>query len=119
MMYGNLQNQLKGFKLKNLIHPLLLLITHFFPIKVINLNDIDWSTDGLPVIFSANHSNSNDFPVLVQSIKKHCFALADYTMINDTAVCLATRMNGCVYVDRKAKKSTSNAFNQCVEGVKQ
>ena len=78
--YGNLENQLKGFKLKNLIHPLLLLITHFFPVKVINLNDIDWGTDGLPIIFSANHSNSNDFPVLVQSIKKHCFALADTTL---------------------------------------
>ena len=39
-------------------------------------------------------------------------------MINDPMVCLSTRMNGCVYVDRKSKSSTVNAFNQCVEGVK-
>ena len=116
--YGNLKNQLKGFRAKGIVHPLLLLITHAFPIKVIKLNNVDWTVDNKPVIFSANHSNSNDFPVLVQSIKKHCFALADFTMINDPAVCLSTRLNGCVYVDRKSKKSTANAFEQCVEGVK-
>lgn len=32
-------------------------------------------------------------------------------------VCLSTRMNGCVYVDRKSKSSTVNAFDQCVDGV--
>ena len=116
--YGNLKNQLKGFRAKGLVHPLLLLITHAFPVKVIKLNSVDWTVDDKPVIFSANHSNSNDFPVLVQSIRKRCFALADYTMINDPVVCLSTRMNGCVYVDRKSKKSTANAFEQCVEGVK-
>ena len=44
--------------------------------------------------------------------------MADYTMINDPVVNLANKLNGCVYVDRKSKKSTANAFEQCVEGVK-
>ena len=116
--YGNLKNQLKGYKAKGVFHPILRLITHAFPVKVVKLNDVDWSVDDKPVIFSSNHSNSNDFPVLVQSVKKRCFVLTDFTMINDPAVCLSTRMNGCVYVDRKSKKSTANAFEQRVEGIK-
>ncbi len=116
--YGNLKNQLKDFRAKGIVHPLLLLITHAFPVKVIKLNSVDWSVDNKPVIFSANHSNSNDFPSLAQSIKKHFFIMADYTMINDPVVNLANKLNGCVYVDRKSKKSTANAFEQCVEGVK-
>lgn len=116
--YGNLKNQLKDFRAKGIVHPLLLLITHAFPVKVIKLNSVDWSVDNKPVIFSANHSNSNDFPSLAQSIKKHFFIMADYTMINDPVVNLANKQNGCVYVDRKSKKSTANAFEQCVEGVK-
>lgn len=116
--YGNLKDQLKGFRAKEIVHPLLLLITHAFPVKVIKLNSVDWSVDNKPVIFSANHSNSNDFPSLAQSIKKHFFILADYTMLNDPVVDLANKLNGCVYVDRKSKKSTANAFDQCVEGVK-
>ena len=116
--YGNLKNQLKGFRAKGIVHPLLLLITHAFPVKVIKLNSVDWTVDDKPVIFSANHSNSNDFPSLAQSIKKHFFIMADYTMINDPVVNLANKLNGCVYVDRKSKKSTANALEQCVEGVK-
>lgn len=115
--YGNLKNQLKGFKAKGILHPLLRLITHAFPVKVIKLNDYQWTTDSAPVIFSANHTNANDFPALGQSIKKHCFILADYTMINDPVVSLANRINGCVYIDRKSKKSAANAFAQCVDGV--
>ena len=116
--YGNLPNQLKGFKAKILFRPLLLLIARAFPVKIIQLNSIDWPKDNSPVIFSTNHSNANDFPVLLRTIHKHCFTLADFNMINDSASCLANRMNGSIFVDRKSEKSGANAFNQCVEGLK-
>ncbi len=116
--YGNLPKQLKGYKVKGFFYPLIFLSMRIFPAKVIKLNEIKWPSDKKAVIFSANHSNSNDCPSLIQSIGKRFFALADFTMINDNVVNISNRINGCVYVDRKSKSSSDNAFNQCVDGVK-
>lgn len=116
--YGNLPDQLKGYKAKAVFRPLIVLAMKTFPAKVIKLNSVNWPSDNLPVIFSTNHNNSNDCPSLIQSIGKQFFALADYTVINDSVVHISNRLNGCVYVDRKSKSSTANAFRQCVEGVK-
>ena len=91
---------------------------HFVPIKIIKLNRIDWNGDKKPIIFSANHSNVYDFPVLGRAIKKHFFLLVDFTLINEPLVNMANKLNGCIYVDRKSNKSTKNAFTQCVEGVR-
>ena len=116
--YGNLDDQLRGFRAKGILHPLLWLVTYVFPIRVVKLNAIDWTDANKPVIFSANHNNANDFPSLARAIKRHFFILADYTLINDRIVNLANTLNGCIYVDRKSKKSTANAFRQSIEGVK-
>lgn len=115
--YGNLKNQLKHYKIKGVVHPLLLLIANFFPTKLIKLNELQLPKDGGPVIFSSNHSNSNDFPNLVRLIKKRCFVLTDFTMLNDPLVGTLTNLNGCIYVDRKSKQSGINAFNQSVDGI--
>lgn len=117
--YGNLKNQLKWFCLKGIVHPLLWLCVHATPIKVIKLNNIDWNVDNNPIIFSANHSNAYDMPILSLAIKKHIFVLCDYTTINNTIADIAFRMNGCVYIDRKTKESKTNAYEQCVAGIKQ
>lgn len=116
--YGNLKDQLKGFRAKDILHPLLLLIMHAYPVKVVSLNSIDWSNDSNPVIFSANHNCSCDIPAVSRAVKKHFFILSDYTLINDPVVDLGYRLNGIIYVDRKSKQSTRNAYEQCVAGVK-
>lgn len=116
--YGNLKNQLKYFKIKLLLHPLMLLIGKILSPKIVLLNKVPKIDTKSPVIFTSNHTNAHDFPVLVWTLKKHCFVLTDYTMINDFLVHLSTKLNGCVYVDRKSKKSSTNSFVQCVEGIK-
>ena len=116
--YGNLKNQLKGFRTKGILHPLLLLIMHLHPVRVKKLNSVDWSNNDNPIIFSANHNCACDIPAISQAVKKHFFILSDYTLINDSTVDLANRLNGVVYVDRKSKRSTRNAYEQCVAGVK-
>lgn len=115
---GNLSNQLKNIEKKEFIHPLLLSMLCLYPKRIIKLNDIKYPNDGGPVIFSANHSNSNDFPIIAKLVKKHFFILADYTMQNDFFVDLLNKLNGCIYVDRASKKSCMNATNQAIEGVK-
>lgn len=115
--YGNLKNQLKNYKAKGLIHPFLLFGVMCMPIRIIKLNEFDWPKDGGPVIFSVNHSNSNDFPVISRLVKKHFFIMADYTMQNDFFVDLLNKLNGCIYIDRKSKKSGENAMNQAIDGI--
>lgn len=115
--YGNLKEQLKYYKIKGIVHPLLLFAANFFPTKLIKLNELQFPKDGGPVIFSANHSNSNDFPNLMKIIKTHFFILSDFTMLNDPIVNTLNKLNGCIYVDRKSKKSGQNAFKQSVEGI--
>lgn len=115
---GNLSNQLKNIEKKALIHPLLLSMLSLYPKRIIKLNNIQYPNDGGPVIFSANHSNSNDFPMIAKLVKKHFFILADYTMQNDFFVDLLNKLNGCIYVDRESKQSGINATNQAIEGIK-
>ena len=38
-------------------------------------------------------------------------------MLNDPIVNTLNKLNGCIYVDRKSKKSGQNAFKQSVEGI--
>ena len=116
--YGNLSNQLKYYKIKGLLHPFIVSCLKLYPVKIVKLNNFSWPEDKGPVIFSANHSNSNDFPTISRLIKKHFFIMADYTMINDHLVNTLNKLNGCVYVDRLSKKSGQNAYRECVEGVK-
>ena len=116
--YGNLKDQLDGYSAKGILHPLLSLFMYAYPVKVVKLNSIDWSNDNNPVIFSANHNCACDIPAISRAVKKHFFILSDYTLINDPVVDLGNRLNGIVYVDRKSKQSTRNAYEQCVVGVK-
>lgn len=116
--FGNLKNQLENFEQKEKLHPILLSGVRIFPFVIINkLNDINWPKDNGPVIFSVNHSNSKDFPVISRLIKKHFFIMADYTMKNDFFVDMLNMANGCIYVDRESKESGQNAINQAIEGV--
>lgn len=115
--YGNLKNQLRNYKVKGVFHPLIVSFLKLYPVKIIKLNDFSWPKDKGPVIFSANHSNSKDFPTLVRLIKQHFFIMADYTMINDKLVNSLNKLNGCVYVDRLSKESGKNAFRECVDGI--
>lgn len=114
--YSNLKNQLKNFRKLDGMHKLILFGIRFFPVETIIINDLKLK-DEKPVIFSANHSNSNDFLILGRAIKRHFFVVADYTMINDFKVNLINKLNGCIYVDRKSKESGKNAFDQAVDGV--
>ena len=71
--YGNLKDQLDGFEKKEKIHNLLVAIAKANPTKVHKLNEIEWPKDGKNCIFSANHSNANDFLTLGDVIEKHFF----------------------------------------------
>lgn len=115
--YANLSNQLDSFEKKEIIHYIINLVLKFYPIKIFKLNTLDHMNDTGSVIFTANHSNSLDVPMLCRILKKHFFVMADYTMQNDILVNIFNRLNGCIYVDRKSKKSGVNAFNQAVKGV--
>ena len=115
--YGNLTNQLAKYKALEIIHPLLLFLVNFYPVRIKELNKLQLPDDGGSVIFSANHSNAMDFPVIARVVKKHFFIMADYTMQNDCFVNILNKLNGCVYVDRKSKQSKENAFFQSVDGV--
>ena len=116
--FGNLKNQLENYEQKEKLHPILLNGVRIFPFVIINkLNDINWPIDNGPVIFSVNHSNSKDFPVISRLIKKHFFIIADYTMKNDFFVDMLNMANGCIYVDRESKESGQNAIQQAIEGV--
>ena len=118
--YGNLENQLKNYKMKDLIHPVLLFaVNHFvspFSKNIHILNDMPVVSDNSKIYIS-NHSNAKDFIVLSKIIKEHFFILADYTMINDPFVNALNKSNGCVYVDRESKKSGETALKQVIEGV--
>jgi 1-acyl-sn-glycerol-3-phosphate acyltransferase len=114
--YSNLKDQLKNFKNLDLMHKLILFGIKFFPMETIIINDLKLKNDK-PVIYSANHSNSNDFLILGRAIKRHFFVVADYTMVNDFKVNLINKLNGCIYVDRKSKESGKNAFDQAVDGI--
>ena len=116
--FANLENQLENFDKKRLLHPFLLAGVSLFPyVKIRKLNDFSWPEDNGPVIFSVNHSSSKDFPVISRLIKEHFFIIADYTMQNDSFVDMLNKANGCIYLDRKSKKSGQNAINQAIEGV--
>lgn len=116
--FGNLQNQLANYEEKEKLHPFLLAGVTLFPfVKIRKLNDLKWPEDNGPVIFSVNHSSSKDFPVISRLIKEHFFIMADYTMQNDRFVDMLNKANGCIYVDRKSKKSGKNAIAQAIEGV--
>ena len=117
--YGHLANQLKGFKEKENIHHMLMCIARLNPVKVYKLNEIKWPSDGKNCIFSANHSNANDFLTLGEVIKKHFFIMADFTMINDPLVDMLNRLNGCIYLDRLSRTSGKNAIEQAIDGVNQ
>lgn len=117
--YGNLKGQLDDFKEKEKYHEFLLNMVSLYPINIIPLNNLDYPQDGKNAIFSANHSNANDFIVLSRLIKKHFFIMADFTMINDKTVNFLNTINGCVYVDRKSKLSGQNALSQAIDGVNQ
>ena len=115
--YGNLKGQLDGFEKKEKIHKILLTIAKANPIKVHKLNEINWPKDGKNCIFSANHSNANDFLTLGDVIEKHFFIMADFTMINDPIVDRLNRLNGCIYLDRLSRISGQNAIQQAIDGV--
>ena len=115
--YGNLKNQLDGFEKKEEIHSLLLKLIKLHPIRIHKLNEIEWPSDGKNCIFSANHSNANDFITLGQVIKNHFFIMADFTMINDPLVDTLNRLNGCIYIDRMSRISGKNAIEQAIDGV--
>ena len=116
--YGNLKNQLDNFEKMTIIHNIIWIFMNLYPIKIHKLNDINIKDIDGPIIFTANHSNANDFPILFRLIKKHFFIMADYSMQNDFFVDTLNKINGCVYVDRKSKESGKNAFEQAIEGVK-
>lgn len=115
--FGNLCNQLKDYEKKEIIQPLLLAISRLFFVRIIKLNELKWPKDNGAVIFSVNHSNSKDFPVIKRLIKEHFFIMADYTMQNDFVVNLLNKLNSCIYVDRMSKKSGQNAIKQAIDGV--
>lgn len=115
--YGTLKNQLNNFDKKNLIHNIIWMFMNLYPIKIYKLNEMEILNDGGPIIFTANHSNSDDFPTLFRLIKKHFFIMADFSMQNDFVVDTLNKLNGCIYVDRKSKESGINAFEQAVDGV--
>lgn len=117
--YGNLTGQLDGFEKKEKIHGLLLTMSKLNPISIYKLNEIRWPDDNKNCIFSANHSNANDFLTLGQLIKKHFFIMADFTMINDPIVDKINRLNGCIYLDRMSRISGKNALQQAIDGVYQ
>ncbi len=117
--YGNLKDQLADFKDKEKIHSLLLNVARLNPTRIHKLNEMTLPFDEKNCIFSANHSNANDFMILAQLIKNHFFIMADYTMINDPIVDKLNQLNGCIYLDRKSKSSGKNAISQAIDGVDQ
>lgn len=67
-----------------------------------------------PAIFVVNHSNSHDFPIAAEIIKRHFYILADFTM-KKTWVNIPNELNGVIYVDRLNKKSKLEAKEQMIK----
>lgn len=114
--YGNLKNQLLYFSEKEKYHNFLLNMVRLYPINIHKLNEFVYPNDK-NVIFSANHSNANDFIVVSRLIIRHFFIMADFTMINDPVVNFFNQANGCIYLDRHSKRSGQNAIEQAIDGV--
>ncbi len=78
-----------------------------------NFNAIDLDINGAenipdtPCIFAVNHSNSHDFPILIETVGKHFKILADVSM-KDTIVNIPNQVNGVYYVDRISPEKEEN-----------
>lgn len=65
-------------------------------------------------IFAVNHSCRWDMPIVSQLINRHTYVLVGKQRLDIMSRC-AFYLNGVVYVDRKDKKSKSNAANVMLE----
>ena len=108
-------NVLKNYKMKELIHPLLMKV---LTSKVTGELNVDGS---LPeegnYLIVANHMCIEDIPTLAQALKKHF-----YLLVSDedkgTIDGLGLELNGVIWVHRTDKKSRQNASKDIVEVLK-
>lgn len=108
-------NVLKNYKMKELIHPLLMKV---LTSKVTGELKVDGS---LPeegnYLIVANHMCIEDIPTLAQALKKHF-----YLLVSDedkgTIDGLGLELNGVIWVNRTDKESRQNASNDVVEVLK-
>lgn len=112
-MFNN-YNQL--INLRKIIHPLLLFgLECFEKTNIIYTNKLDLENYQGSVIYSPNHSNVHDFPMICQILKKHVYVLVGNDIDNGFFNTTMLKMNGVIFVDRKEKESCKKAKEKIIE----
>ena len=97
------------------IHPILmtgLKVVEKTPIvftNEMNLNGYDGS-----LIYSPNHSNVHDFPMICRILEEHVYVLVGNDIDNGAFNTLMLNLNGVIFVDRKNKESCRQAKEKII-----
>ena len=104
---------------REIIHPVLmtgLKVVEKTPIVYTNEKDLK-GYDG-PLIYSPNHSNVHDFPMICRILGEQVYVLVGNDIENGAFNTLMLRLNGVVFVDRKNKESCKEAKEKIINLLK-
>ena len=103
----------KDFREK--IHPVLmsgLKVVERTPI--VYTNDMNFNGYAGPLIYSPNHSNVHDFPMICRILGEHVYVLVGNDIDNGAFNTFMLNLNGVIFVDRKNKDSCRQAKEKII-----
>lgn len=107
-------NNKKDFRSK--LHSLLLQGVKFVEkTNIVYTNTLDLNGYTGPLLYSPNHSNVHDFPMICRILKEHVYVLVGNDIDNGLFNTLMLKLNGVIFVDRTDKNSCKIAKEKIIE----
>lgn len=109
----------ENFDLRKAIHPLLFAgLECVEKTNIVYTNELNLEGYSGPLIYSPNHSNVHDFPMICRILKEHVYVLVGNDIDNGLFNTLMLKINGVIFVNRKDKKSCQEAKEKMIELLK-
>ena len=104
-----------GKNLKEIIHPALLAgLKVVERTNVVYTNEMDLRGYSGPLIYSPNHSNVHDFPMICRIVGEHVYVLVGNDIDNGFFNTFMLNLNGVIFVNRKDKESCRQAKEKII-----
>ena len=107
------ENMNKDFR--ETIHPVLMAgLKAVEKTKIVYTNDMNMNGYSGPLIYSPNHSNVHDFPMICRIVGEHVYVLVGNDIENGAFNTFMLNLNGVIFVDRKNKDSCRQAKEKII-----
>lgn len=101
---------------RRILHPILLTgLDMVENTNIVFTNQLDMEGYEGPVIYSPNHSNVHDFPMICKILREHVYVLVGNDIDNGIFNTLMLKLNGVIFVDRTNKENCKLAKEKIIE----